>query len=55
MLEGYGRLQGGFGEYYRSSLLEAQNMSKKCRQQQTLCLEPSQTLSRVNETKFLQC
>lgn len=50
VLEGYARLQGGFGEYHRSSLLQPKNMmTKKSRQQKTVCLEPTQTSSRVNE------
>lgn len=49
VLEGYAKLQDGFGEYHRSSLLQPKNMTKKSRQQKTLCLEPTQTPSRVNE------
>jgi len=51
VLDGYSKHPGEFAEYYRTSLLQPQNMSKECRQQKSLCSEPSQIPIRVGKKK----
>lgn len=51
VLDGYSKRPGEFAEYYRTSLLQPQNMSKECRQQKSLCSEPSQIPIRVGKKK----
>lgn len=51
VLDGYSKRPGEFAEYYRTSLRQPQNMSKECRQQKSLCSEPSQIPIRVGKKK----
>lgn len=51
VLDGYSKRPGEFAEYYRTSLLQPQNMSKECRQQKSLCSELSQIPIRVGKKK----